>query len=428
MRILYISQYYPPEIGAPAARVSELSRVWAKAGHTVTVLTGFPNHPTGEVPKAYRAKLWRLFMRDDGDGVHVRRTWLMPFPNRKSWERMLNYASFAVSAVVRGLFLSSPEIVIATSPQLLVGLSGLVLAKWHGVPFIFEVRDLWPESLEAVGASRQNSLLMKMLGKVAGLLYEHSSHIVVVTNAFKTYLQERWSVPEGKISVVMNGVDHDLFQPQDSSADVRQQFGLEDRFVVSYIGTIGNAHGVDTLLDAAELLKTDCPEVLFLLLGDGAEKGKLDKIVEKRRLNNVHLFGSQPRIKVAAIIASSDICLVMLRKSELFKTVLPTKLLEFMACGRPVILAVEGEAAALLSRADAGMCIQPEDPVALVEAVRVLKQDTALRQRYGRNGRSFVEREMTRERTADSYLGVLRRVVDAVSIKPQDQCEHPIAN
>jgi glycosyltransferase involved in cell wall biosynthesis len=352
----------------------------------------------------------------------------MPFPNRKSWERMLNYASFAVSAAVRGLFLSSPEIVIATSPQLLVGLSGLALAKWHGVPFIFEVRDLWPESLEAVGASAQNSLLMKILRKVAGLLYEHSTHVVVVTNAFKTYLQEHWKVPEGKISVVMNGVDHKLFQPQDSSAEIRQQFGLDDHFVVSYIGTIGNAHGVDTLLDAAELLKTSCPEVLFLLMGDGAEKGNLDKTVEKRNLNNVHLVGSQPRAKVAGVIAASDICLVMLRKSELFKTVLPTKLLEFMACQRPVILAVEGEAAMLLTRAEAGICIRPEDPGALVDAVLILKQDTALRQQYGRNGRSFVEREMTREQTATSYLGVLKRVLDAVVVKPQDQCEHTIAN
>jgi glycosyltransferase involved in cell wall biosynthesis len=377
---------------------------------------------------AYRAKLWRLFMRDDGDGVQVRRTWLMPFPNRKSWERMLNYASFAVSAVVRGLFLSSPEIVIATSPQLLVGLSGLALAKWHGVPFIFEVRDLWPESLEAVGATGKNSFLMKILGRVAALLYEHSNHIVVVTHAFKTYLQEHWKVPEDKISVVMNGVDHNLFQPQDSSADIRQHFGMEDRFVVSYIGTIGNAHGVDTLLDAAELLRTGCPEVLFLLMGDGAEKGKLDKIVEKRNLINIHLAGSQPRSKVAAVIAASDICLVMLRKSELFKTVLPTKLLEFMACERPVILAVEGEAAALLNRADAGICVPPEDPEALVKAVRTLKEDTALRQRYGRNGRSFVEAELTREQTAISYLEVLRRLIDAGAIKTRDQFEHPISD
>src|SRR5215468_904830 len=147
MRILYVSQYFPPEIGAPAARVAELSAVWAAAGHQVTVLTGFPHHPTGKVPKEYRKKLYRLVMRDDRGGIKIHRTWLIPLPNRKAWERMLTYASFCASAALRGLFLPAPEVVIATSPQLLVGLAGMIIAKIKRVPFVFEVRDLWPESL-----------------------------------------------------------------------------------------------------------------------------------------------------------------------------------------------------------------------------------------------------------------------------------------
>src|SRR5256885_8099533 len=160
MKILYLSQYFPPEIGAPAARVAELSENWAAKGHDVSVVTGFPNHPTGQVVSQYRLKFRRLLMRDDRDGVKVFRTWLIPLPNRRSWERILNYASFAISAALRGFFLSRPDVVIATSPQLLVGLSGLFVAKCKRVPFVFEVRDLWPESLEAVGVSDKGSLLV----------------------------------------------------------------------------------------------------------------------------------------------------------------------------------------------------------------------------------------------------------------------------
>src|SRR5262249_25273309 len=162
MKILYISQNFLPEMGAAPARVSGLGRVWAREGHEVTVLTGFPNHPTGKVPKEYRKKLWRLGMGDDRDGITVQRTWLFPRPHRKAWERMLLFTSFAISAALRGLFLPKPDVVIATSPQLLVGLSGLIIAKWKRVPYIFEVRDLWPESLEAVGASKRKSILTRV--------------------------------------------------------------------------------------------------------------------------------------------------------------------------------------------------------------------------------------------------------------------------
>ncbi len=167
MKILYISQYFPPEMGAPSARVAELSSHWAKDGHEVTVLTGFPNHPTGRVPESYRKKLRRVVVKENADGVNVVRTWLLPFPNRKAIERILNHTSFCVSAAITGLFLKRPDVVIATSPQLLVGLSGWWVARLKRVPFVFEVRDLWPESLVAVGMGDRNSLLYRALAKIA---------------------------------------------------------------------------------------------------------------------------------------------------------------------------------------------------------------------------------------------------------------------
>ena len=174
-------------MGAPAARVSELSRHWAGAGHEVTVLTGFPNHPTGIVPPQYRVKFRHLVSRELIDGVNVVRSWLFPFPNRKAHERMLNYSSFCVSSASTGMFLSRPDVIIATSPQLLVGLSGWWLAHYKRVPFVFEVRDLWPESLVAVGVGNHNSWLHRSLARVAGFLYRSSQHIVVVSPAFKDH-------------------------------------------------------------------------------------------------------------------------------------------------------------------------------------------------------------------------------------------------
>jgi colanic acid biosynthesis glycosyl transferase WcaI len=412
MKILYVSQYYPPETAAPATRVSELSHLWAEAGHDVTVLTGFPNHPTGNVPPEYRWKLWRLFMRDDGSGVRVQRTWLIPLPNRKSWERMLNYLSFAVSAALRGLFLPRPQVVIATSPQLLVGLSGLIIARWKRVPFIFEVRDLWPESLEAVRVSGKKQLLARVLGRVAWLLYRRSDHIVVVTHAFKSHLEREWAVVREKVSVIVNGVDDKFFCPQPEQVEIAREFGLEQRFVVGYIGTIGNAHGIETLVELAALLNTSDPEMFFLVVGEGAEKGKLEQLAAEKRLNNLAVFPGQPRSRIPAIIAASRVCLVLLRKSELFKTVIPTKMLEFMACGRPLVAAVEGEAADLVHKAGAGICVTPGDALALAEALRTLYRDPALREQLGNHARDFIRRERSRANTAVEYISVLEKVFE----------------
>src|SRR5580704_15125918 len=204
MKILYVSQYFPPEMGAPSARASELSRHWARAGHEVTVLTGFPNHPTGVVPLEYRDRFRRLVAHEQIEGVNVVRTWLLPFPNRKAHERMLNYSSFCASAAITGLFLSRPDVVIATSPQLLVALSGWWLARLKRVPFVFEVRDLWPESLTAVGLGGGDSVLYRSLSAIANFLYSRSDHIVVVTPAFKDVLMKQRHLPASKISVIEN--------------------------------------------------------------------------------------------------------------------------------------------------------------------------------------------------------------------------------
>jgi len=284
VKILYISQYFPPEMGAPAARASELAAHWAQAGHEVSVLTGFPNHPTGVVPPEWRARLRKLTCHERINGVNVFRTWLWPLPNRKAHERMRNYASFCVSAALRGMTIPRPDVVIASSPQLLVGLSGWWIAFSRQLPFVFEVRDLWPESLTAVGVGEENSLLHHTLAAVAKFLYEHSHRIVVVTPAFKDHLILRWRVPTEKIAVVENGVEADLFAPCPTAANdkLRQHLALQGKFLVCYIGTIGMAHGLETLLDAAAQLQLQNSKTHFLLVGEGAEKERIKSLAKSR--------------------------------------------------------------------------------------------------------------------------------------------------
>jgi colanic acid biosynthesis glycosyl transferase WcaI len=408
MNILYVSQYFPPEMGAPAGRAAELSRLWAEDGHEVTVLTGFPNHPTGIVPPEYRRKFRRLVTHDAYHGVKVVRTWLLPFPNRKAYERMLNYSSFCISAAVTGVFMNRPDVVIATSPQLLVGLSGWWLARCNGVPFVFEVRDLWPESLAAVGMGSHRSALHCSLSKIAGFLYRSCDRLVVVTPAFKEYLIEHWRVPAEKIFVVENGVETNVFSRLTPNAAIRRELGAEDKFVVSYIGTIGAAHGLETLLEAASRLQQRAPNVLFLLVGEGSAKTRIISLARSRGLCNLRFVDQQPRERVPAYIRASDACLVLLRNSELFKTVLPTKMLEFMSCARPVILGVDGHARKVLEEANAGIFITPENPVELADAVLRLATDPALRESLGRNGRQHVLHHFSRQDTAKQYLDVLQ--------------------
>ena len=407
MNILYVSQYFPPEMGAPAARAVELSRHWARMGHEVTVLTGFPNHPTGIVPEEWRSRLHRLHDTEIIDGVRVVRTWLWPLPNRKTHERILNYTSFCVSAALSGLALRRPEVVIATSPQLLCALSGWWLAWWKRVPFVFEVRDLWPESLAAVGASSEGTLLHRMLGALAGFLYRRADRIVVVAPAFQDHLVRYWNVPAAKISVVENGVETDLFRLEPAATDVRKQLKLEERFLICYIGTMGNAHGLETLIAAAEELQTALPRAMFLLIGEGAEKERIVKIAAGRGLNNIRFLGQQPRERIPVYVSAADVCLVMLRKSELFKTVIPTKLLEYMACERPTIVAVDGQARQIVEEAGAGVFVEPENSKALVKAILELSEEPERRRQMGASGRQYIVDKFSRETTAREYIGVL---------------------
>ena len=410
MKILYISQYYPPEMGAPSVRVSQLARHWKAAGHQVTVQTGFPNHPTGKLHPEYVNRFRRGFHREELDGIDVVRSWLIPLPNRKPWQRILNYVSFCLSAAVRGTFLRRPDVVIATSPQLLVGLAGWWVHLIKRVPLVFEVRDIWPEGILASGVGREGTFFARSLRAVSRFLYRVSDRIVVVSPAYIDDLVRDYSVPRDKMSLVPNGVETDLFRrSEDRSIDT--ELGLEGRFVCSFIGTIGFAHGLSTVVEAATTIKDQLPDVVFLLVGEGSDKESLREAIASKGLDNVMLLDQQPFERVPQILSRSDVALVLLKRAPTFKTVIPTKMLECMACEVPVVLGVEGQAAELLAAADGGIAIAPEDPQALVDALARLHEDPELRRRYGSSGRDYVVNNLSRGATATTYIDFLAEVI-----------------
>lgn len=409
VKILYVSQYFPPEMGAPAARVSELSRAWAAAGHEVVVLTGFPNHPTGVVPPQYRGK---LRARERWEGVDVLRTWIYAAANRGIARRSLAFVSFAASSVVLGALdrgVREADVVVATSPQFLCAVGGYVLSRIMGAPFVLEIRDLWPQSIVEVGALPARHPVVLGLEQVERFLYRRADLLVSVTDSF-CEVWRRQGIDPAKMRVIKNGVDLRLFEPGPRDEELRARLGLRGKFVVSYIGTHGMAQRLDTLLDAAALLADD-PDIHVLLVGEGAERERLVARARAEGLRNVTLLGQQPRHDVPRLVASSDLVAVILRRAELFEKVIPSKMFEVMGSARPMVLGVRGEAEALLREAGAGWAVPPEDPAALAQAIRRAKADPDERRRRGEAGRAYVVEHYDRDVLARRYLDELAALV-----------------
>jgi glycosyltransferase involved in cell wall biosynthesis len=406
MRVLFISQYFPPEMGAPAARTYELARRWVQMGAAVTVITALPNHPTGVVPERYRGG--RVF-EEEIDGIRVLRTWIYAAANRGVWRRSLNYVSFMLSSLVLGVRRAGPvDVIVATSPQFLVGLSGWVASRWRGVPFVFEVRDLWPDSIAALDMLREGTVL-RALRRLEMMLYRHADRIVGVAHSTRGELARRGVDPE-KIRIIPNGADGELFRDLEKYNGIRENLDLGRKFVVSYVGTHGLAHGLETVLECAQLLR-EHDDIAFLFVGDGAERESLVRRSRELGLANTRFVGVQPRERIPYYLASSDVSLVPLKRKPLFQKVLPSKLFEIMGCARPVILGVEGEAREAVERAGAGLCVRPEDPRELAAAILRLYRDPQLGDRLGRAGRRFVRRNFCRDQLALAYFDLLREVV-----------------
>jgi len=406
MQILFLTHYFPPEGNAPASRVYQICKRWVRAGHVVTVITCAPNHPNGVVYEGYKNSLYQTQFID---GIRTIRIWTYLAANEGRIRRIGSFLSYLASATLAGLFIKQPDVVIATSPQFFCGWAGVFVGWLRCKPFILEIRDLWPETISAVGAIG-NPRILRILEWMEQRLYAAAKHIVAVGVGYKDKLVEKNVAPHN-ITVITNGADLDFFEPREPDAELTERYGLKNRFVCAYVGTIGMCAGLEVVLRAARTFKEMGDDRFrFLLVGDGAEKSLLEHEAREQGLDNIIFSGRQPKELMPNFISIADVCLIHLKKLELFRTVLPSKIFEAMAMAKPVILGVEGNAAELVCDANAGICVEPENEQEIVAAIKHLAGEDHLASRFGRNGRKYVINYFNRDTLADDYLKLINQI------------------
>lgn len=399
LHILFLSHYFPPEVNAPATRTYEHCRRWVAAGHRVTVITCAPNCPTGVVAPGYKNA---LLSRESVDGIRVLRVWTWLSPNKGFLGRTINYLSYMLCATICALGVRKVDAIVATSPQFFCGWAG-VLCRWiKRRPLLLEIRDIWPESIVTVGAMKR-SPLMRLLEVLEQRMYATARQIVTVGDGYRHQLIRR-GVSEEKIAVVPNGVDVSQFVPQRAVPQLRSQWRGEGRFVCAYIGTVGMAHGLEVVVRAARKQKeAGRDDVVFWIVGDGAERNRLEKECRTEGLDQVVFTGLVPKSQIAEVIASCDACLVHLRKTELFETVIPSKIFEIMAMNVPILMGVRGQAQRIVLAGRAGVAMTPEDEDSLLAGIETIARDRASFTR----GRDYVARHFDRDVLAQRLLGEL---------------------
>jgi colanic acid biosynthesis glycosyl transferase WcaI len=408
MRILFLSDHFFPEPSAPAAHVYERAKLWVSEGHQVTVLCSAPNFPEGRLFAGYRNS-WRSI--ENLDGIRVVRVITYISANEGTVRRTLDYVSYAISAFLMAWGEKRPNVIISTSPHLFVPLAGVLHATLRGVPHVFEIRDLWPASIAATQALGRASWSLRALEKLELFLYRRSTRILALTPAFKADLVRRGIAAE-KIDVVINGANLDLFRPgAPRDRQIEAQFGLQQRFVVGYLGTLGLAHGLENVLEAAELLRGT--EITFLFVGVGAAKAELQAQVHTRQLDNVVFAPRQEKSAMPRFWSVCDASLVHLRAAPVFETVIPSKIFEAMAVGVPTIYAAPGgEGSRIVEQHGAGLVVPPMDAAALATAALSLARNTALRNRLA-SAAALAAPLYSRSRQAQESLAVLRRACGA---------------
>jgi glycosyltransferase involved in cell wall biosynthesis len=366
MHILFLTDNFPPEVNAPASRTYEHAREWVRAGCEVTVITCAPNFPQGKVYPGYKN---RLIQTEVMDGIRVVRVWTYITANEGLYKRTLDYLSFALASTIAALGVRRPDVIVGTSPQFFTACAAFLVSILKRRPWVFELRDVWPESIKTVGALKDGAVL-KALEALEAFLYRRADRIVAVTHSFKMALITR-DVQPSKIDVVTNGVDLTCFTPRTRPLALAEQYGLSDCFVAGYVGTHGLAHGLDTILDAAQILQHKAPSepIRILMLGHGARKAALVDRAKLMGLTNIVFIDSVSKNQVADYWSLLDASMIHLKKDPLFKTVIPSKLFECMAMGLPVLHGVEGESAEIVLREGVGETFEPENAEALVSAI-----------------------------------------------------------
>jgi colanic acid biosynthesis glycosyl transferase WcaI len=412
MDILYLADNFPPEKNAQASRVFERARYWVRWGHSVTVITCAPNFPEGKVYAGYKNRWYQVEVLE---GIRVIRVKTFIAANIGTVRRILDFLSYMVAAFCAGLFIRKPDIVGATSPQFFAAVAGWALSKVKHVPFLLELSDLWPESIVAVGAMRAGFLL-RLLVKLELFLYKQSAAVVALTHAFKNNLVGR-GIDHQKVHVVLNGVELATFRPRERDEALAAQLGLtHSEIVVAYIGTLGMAHDLDNVLDAAALTRD--MNIRYMLVGPGAAREKLMTRVAREKLENVLIVPPQPKERMPSFWSLCDVALVHLKDKALFKTVIPSKIFEAMAVGKAILLvAPEGEASKIIREENAGIWIPAGGAKELADAAQMLASATSVRQRLAMAALRAAPR-YSRERQAREMLAVITSIVEAKTAPP----------
>lgn len=405
IRILFLSHFYPPEMGGAAARISGLAKWLVKFGHDVTVITGYPNYPMGKIFPEYKNKKNKI---EFIDRVKILRSKVFPVSYQSVLVRLLNYFTLFFTALWNGIRKRNNfDIIIASSPPLTIGILGLILSKIYKIPWIFDIRDIWPDVAVEAGMVKENGIVHKLSKKLADYLYKQATYITPVTECKLTKI-EKSDIPIGKISVVPNGVDFDLINDT-KQMKWRSELGLKNKFILSYAGLIGIAQGVNVIIETAIRLK-EKNDIQFLIVGEGVEKQKLQNRVKSLELNNITFLQSQPKESIPSLLTTSDIALIPLVSDKLLDAV-PSKLLEAWACKLPVILIAGGEAADIVSKAQGGIVVSSNDVEGIVTAIIKLKDSPALMNKYSKNGFDYVSRYYDRESLARVMEKVIFKII-----------------
>lgn len=404
MNILLIHQFYLEKDDPGGSRFNEMTKVWVKEGHQVTVIAGMVNYVTGKVPAKYHRKKYNLTHYQES--LSVLRCYVSPDYNANFLGRLFAYFSFAwygFWGVILKLRSQKFDVIVATSPPLFVGGLAILVSWVKSVPYLFEVRDLWPESAIETGVLK-NRLIIKISFWVESLIYRRAFAINVLTPAFKTKLIDNKKVPSGKILFIPNAADFSLSDSlleNPNSASLREKLGWKNRFVVTYVGAHGVANHLIQILNAASLAD---PSVLFVLIGDGMQKPDLKKIAMDRKLSNVQFIDSVPKQEVFQFILASDVGLSVLKKIETFKTIYSNKTFDYMACKKPILIAIDGVSRALMETAKCGLYAEPENAEELVRQINFLEANPTICNQMGENGYRFAKQHFDRNVLAKQYL------------------------
>jgi colanic acid biosynthesis glycosyl transferase WcaI len=405
MRVLILSQYYTPE---PVPKPSELAEALRGRGHLVSVLTGYPNYPSGDLYDGFRL---RLMERSSVSGIPVVRAFEYPYHGTRALGRVLNYASFMLAAPLASLFAPKCDVIYVWHPPLTVGVAAAIIARLRGVGFVYDVQDIWPESAVLSGLLKEGALV-RFMAWLERLVYRQADHLFVVTEGARENLLRK-GVPPEKVTVGNHWIDPDLFAPAgDVARDAaRAEHGWASRFVLLFAGNIGLVQGLDTVVDAAAALPPDS-NALIAIVGDGTDRRRLEERVAARGLEaRVHFLARRSMEAMPPLFAAADALLVHLRKSELSRLVIPTKTLAYLAAGRPIIMAMEGAAADVVTAAGAGLVLPSEDAARMVAAIETLRTlPEAERQAMGARAMAYLNEHFARDVVIPEYETILQRV------------------